>query len=48
MVVQCEAVIEISGGPAEGDGAGEHGPECEQQNHGERLKLVAAAAEDGG
>lgn len=48
VVVLGEAVVEISGGPAEGDGAGEHGPECEHQNDGESPELVAAAAEDGG
>lgn len=48
MVVLREAVVEISGGPAEGDGAGEHGPEREHQDDGERPVLVAAAAEGGG
>lgn len=48
MIVLAEAVVEISGGPAEGDGAGEHGPECEHQNDGESPELVAAAAEKGG
>lgn len=48
MVVLGEAFVEISGGPAEGDGAGEHGPECEHQNDGECPILVAAAAGGGG
>lgn len=48
VIILAEAVVEISGGPAERDGAGEHGPECEHQNDGESPELVAAAAEKGG
>lgn len=46
VVVVVETVFEISGGPPQGDSAGEHRPECQQQYGGEGPEFVASAAED--
>lgn len=32
--------VKVPSGPPESDGAGEHGPECEQQNDRQRPELV--------
>lgn len=36
--------VEVTSGPPEGDGSGEHWPECQQQNGSQCPKLVPASA----
>lgn len=38
---------EVAGGPTEGGGAGEHGPESEQQNCGQCPESATASGEGG-
>lgn len=40
--------VKVAGGPLKGDGAGEHGPEGEEDDGGEGPELVSTLTEEGG